>query len=117
MTDDWSAYRRPGREFSSHESVNHSEEEWTHGEVHTQSVENFFPVFKRGMKGVYQHCSEKHLARYLHEFMFRYSHRSALGVEDTERREADHFSVTKRLILALPSTVPSGPCPNTMKSA
>jgi hypothetical protein len=53
--------------------------------VHTQSVENFFSVFKRGMKGIYQHCSEKHLARYLHEFAFRYSHRTRLGVDDVQR--------------------------------
>jgi transposase-like protein len=85
MTDDWSGYRMPGREFESHDTVNHSIEEWTRGHVHTQTVENFFSVFKRGMRGVYQHCSEKHLARYLHEFAFRYSHRSALGVEDCER--------------------------------
>lgn len=89
MTDDWHAYRRPGREFASHDAVNHSEEEWTRWEdekmAGTQTVENFFSVFKRGMKGIYQHCSEKHLARYLHEFSFRYSHRSALGVEDCER--------------------------------
>ena len=85
MTDEWSAYMRPGREFASHESVNHSEEEWPRGEAGTQAVENFFSVFKRGMKGIYQHCSDQHLARYLHEFAFRYSHRSALGVEDCER--------------------------------
>ena len=85
MTDEWQAYLRPGREFASHETVNHHEEEWTRGEIGTQAVENFFSVFKRGMRGVYQHCSEKHLARYLHEFAFRHSHRSALGVEDCER--------------------------------
>jgi transposase-like protein len=85
MTDEWTAYKVPGREFASHESVNHSEEEWTRGNVHTQTVENFFSVFKRGMKGVYQHCSEKHLARYLHEFAFRYSHRTRLGVDDVQR--------------------------------
>jgi ISXO2-like transposase domain len=48
-------------------------------------VENFYSVFKRGMKGVYQHCSEKHLHHYLREFDFRYSNRSALGIEDAER--------------------------------
>ncbi len=85
MTDEWRGYRLPGREFASHESVNHSQEEWTRGEVHTQSVENFFSVFKRGMKGVYQHCSEKHLARYLHEFAFRHSHRVRLGINDVQR--------------------------------
>jgi transposase-like protein len=89
MTDDWSAYDRPGREFASHDTVNHSEEEWTRWDrgtmAGTQAVENFFSVFKRGMRGVYQHCSEEHLARYLHEFAFRHSNRAALGVDDVER--------------------------------
>lgn len=89
MTDEWSAYMRPGREFASHDTVNHRAEEWTRWEngrmAGTQTVENFFSVFKRGMRGVYQHCSDQHLARYLHEFAFRYSHRSALGIEDAER--------------------------------
>jgi transposase-like protein len=85
MTDEWQAYQRPARAFASHETVTHSIEEWVRGTAHTNTVEGFFAVFKRGMKGIYQHCSEKHLARYLHEFAFRYSHRSALGVEDAER--------------------------------
>ena len=85
MTDEWVAYRRPGREFERHETVNHHDEEWVRGEAGTQAVENFFSVFKRGMRGIYQHCSDEHLARYLHEFAFRYSHRSALGIEDFER--------------------------------
>ena len=70
MTDEWQAYLLAAREFANHETVNHSEEEWTRGPVHTQTVENFFSVFKRGMKGDYQHCSEEHVARYLHEFAF-----------------------------------------------
>ena len=53
--------------------------------VHTNTIENFFSVFNRGMTGVYQHCGEAHLHRYLAEFDFRYNRRSALGVEDTER--------------------------------
>ncbi len=53
--------------------------------MHTNTVENYFSVFKRGMRGTYQHCSEAHLQRYLNEFDFRYSNRSALGVEDAER--------------------------------
>ena len=53
--------------------------------IHTNTVENYFSVFKRGMRGVYQHCKEKHLHRYLAEFDFRYNNRSALGVEDEER--------------------------------
>jgi transposase-like protein len=71
--------------FAGHESVNHEIEEWVRGEVTTNTVESYFALFKRGMKGVYQHCSEKHLHRYLAEFDFRYSNRSALGVEDLER--------------------------------
>jgi transposase-like protein len=85
MTDEWRAYIRPGREFASHETVNHHDGEWTRGDVGTQAIENFFSVFKRGMRGVYQHCSDQHLARYLNEFAFRHSYRSALGVEDAER--------------------------------
>jgi transposase-like protein len=85
MTDELSSYRRAGRHFVNHETVNHSEEEWTRGPVHTQTVENFFSVFKRGMRGVYQHCSEDHIARYLHEFAFRHSHRAALGIDDATR--------------------------------
>jgi transposase-like protein len=85
MTDDWRAYDRPGRRFASHETVNHSAKEYVRGEAHTNTVEGFYSIFKRGMKGVYQHCSEKHLARYLSEFDFRYSHRVRLGIDDATR--------------------------------
>ena len=87
MTDEARHYKVIGREFSSHESVNHHEEEYGRGIVHTNTVENFYSVFKRGMKGVYQHCSERHLHRYLSEFDFRYSNRVRLGVDDVERTE------------------------------
>ena len=52
---------------------------------HTNTVEGYFSIFKRGMKGVYQHCGEKHFHRYLAEFDFRYNNRTALGVDDDER--------------------------------
>ena len=52
------------------------------GDVYTNTVEGYYSIFKRGMKGVYQHCSEKHLHRYLAEFDFRYSNRVRLGVND-----------------------------------
>lgn len=55
--------------------------------IHTNTVEGYFSVFKRGMRGVYQHCKEKHLHRYLAEFDFRHNNRTALGVEDLERAE------------------------------
>ena len=57
------------------------------GDVHTKTLEGFFSIFKRGMKGVYQHCGKRHLHRYVAEFNFRYDNRSANGVEDQERAE------------------------------
>jgi transposase-like protein len=65
-----------------HESVKHSKKEYVRGEVPTNTVEGYYSIFKRGMKGVYQHCAEKHLHRYLAEYNFRYSNRVALGVDD-----------------------------------
>jgi hypothetical protein len=65
--------------------VNHSEKEYARGDVTTNTVEGFFSIFKRGMVGVYQHCGEQHLKRYLAEFDFRYSNRSKLGVDDEMR--------------------------------
>jgi transposase-like protein len=107
-TDEFSAYREPGREFNRHERVNHAAKEYGRRtrdgrKVTTNTVEGYFSIFKRGMIGVYQHCSEKHLARYLSEFDFRYSNRSALGVEDTERAErAIKGAVGRRLTYRQP---------------
>jgi transposase-like protein len=85
MTDEWKSYRPLGNEFASHQVVNHLHKEYVRGDVSTNTVEGYFSIFKRGMKGIYQHCSEKHLHRYLAEFDFRYSHRVRLGYSDTER--------------------------------
>jgi transposase-like protein len=87
MTDEASHYKALGREFASHEAVNHNRDEYVRGVVHTNTVEGFYSIFKRGMKGVYQHCKEKHLHRYLSEFDFRYSNRIALGVNDEARAD------------------------------
>jgi transposase-like protein len=87
MTDDSHLYKPVGKEFASHESVNHSEEEYVRGPAHTNTIEGYFSIFKRGMTGVYQHCGEQHLKRYLTEFDFRYSNRVALGVDDAQRAE------------------------------
>jgi transposase-like protein len=84
ITDDAGYYRNLDKEFM-HAFVNHSAGQYGRGEIHTNTIEGYFSIFKRGMKGVYQHCSEKHLHRYLAEFDFRYSNRSALGIEDKER--------------------------------
>ena len=88
VTDEASHYIRPGKGFEGgHEWVRHRAEEWVRGDVYTNTIEGYFSIFKRGMKGVYQHCSKKHLHRYMAEFDFRYSNRSALGCEDVERAE------------------------------
>lgn len=85
MTDELGIYRRVGKEFAAYETVNHAANEYVRGEVHTNTIEGFFSIFKRGMKGIYQHCGEQHLHRYLAEYDFRYNNRSALGVEDVRR--------------------------------
>ncbi len=85
MTDELTAYREVGAEFASHETVAHGAKEYVRDDVTTNTVEGFYSIFKRGMKGVYQHCSEKHLHRYLAEFDFRYTHRVKLGVDDVMR--------------------------------
>lgn len=72
-------------DFAAHYSVNHSAKEYVRGDITTNTIEGFFGIFKRGMRGVYQHCSSKHLARYLVEFDFRYTHRQANGYNDADR--------------------------------
>ena len=92
MTDESRLYMGVGQEFASHETVTHSHKEYVRYEkertVHTNTVEGVFSVFKRGMKGTYQHCAEKHLHRYLAEFDFRYNNRIALGINDTARTDS-----------------------------
>jgi ISXO2-like transposase domain len=85
MTDEAGRYAHLNKDFASHEYVNHGAGEYRRGEVHTNTLEGFYSIFKRGMKGVYQHCGEKHLHRYVAEFDFRYNNRVALGFEDGER--------------------------------
>lgn len=93
MTDEANTYTKIGRDFASHQSVDHSRDEYAYYDrlsdtvVSTNTVEGYYSVFKRGMIGVYQHCSEKHLHRYLAEFDFRYSNRIKLGIDDRARAE------------------------------
>lgn len=99
MTDDAGQYRPIGKEFASHETVNHGIEEYVRGNAHSNTVEGFFSILKRGINGVYHHVSEAHLSRYLAEFDFRYSNRSGLGVSDTMRTdEALRMIAGKRLM-------------------
>ncbi len=87
MTDEARWYWQVGTEFESHGRVAHKRGEYGRGDIHTNTVEGYYSIFKRGMKGVYQHCNERHLARYLAEFDFRYSNRAKLGVSDKERAD------------------------------
>ncbi|GAB4225410.1 MAG: IS1595 family transposase [Methyloligellaceae bacterium] len=81
-TDESRLYQGSGEHFASHETVKHAAGEYARGDVNTNSVEGYFSIFKRGMRGVYQHCAEKHLHRYLAEFDFRYNARK---ISDGER--------------------------------
>ncbi|AYJ85802.1 IS1595 family transposase [Sphingomonas paeninsulae] len=87
MTDELLLYRTLGRDYADHQVVSHGKEEYVRGEAFTNTVEGFFSIFKRGMKGIYQHCGKQHLHRYLAEFDFRYSNRIARGVDDTARTD------------------------------
>jgi transposase-like protein len=86
-TDESRLYGDLADTFASHETVRHSAKEYVRGDVHTNTIEGVFSIFKRGMKGIYQHCDEKHLHRYLAEFDFRYNNRVALNVHDAERAD------------------------------
>ncbi len=85
FTDEAHQYHGAGKHFAEHSTVTHSKKEYVRGEISTNTIEGFFGIFKRGMRGVYQHCDEKHLHRYLAEFDFRYNHREALGYNDETR--------------------------------
>jgi transposase-like protein len=87
MTDEHKMFRNIGKQFASHQTINHGAKEYARGEVSTNVVEGVFSIFKRGMTGVYQHCQSKHLHRYLAEFDFRYNNRIALGVDDKARAD------------------------------
>ena len=112
-TDEARRYTVIGRTFAEHQSVNHAAEEYvsrTDPTVHTNTVEGFYSIFKRGMRGVYQHCAKKHLHRYAAEFDFRYSNRIAVGVDDkTRAAKAVKGTVGKRLTYRQPYGRAPGP--------
>ena len=85
MTDDAGQYRNVGKEFASHDTVNHGKDEYVRGNAHSNTVEGFFAILKRGVMGSFHSVSEQHLGRYVDEFAFCWNARSALGVEDAER--------------------------------
>ncbi len=91
MTDEASQYAELSAEFGGHSFVRHGAGEYVNREdatIHTNTIEGYFSIFKRGMKGVYQHCGKQHLHRYVAEFEFRYNNRVANGVDDAGRARA-----------------------------
>lgn len=106
MTDEAARYTSVGWNFTAHGVVNHGKQEYVSTEdprIHTNTVEGFYSIFKRGMRGVYQHCAPHHLHRYMAEFDFRYSKRSALGISDAERAaKAVIGAIGKRLTYRRP---------------
>lgn len=99
MTDTAGGYYHVGKEFASHGMVDHGKDEYVRGNVHSNTVEGYFSILKRGITGIYHHVSEQHLHRYLAEFDFRYTNRSALGVGDVARADrAMRGIIGKRLM-------------------
>lgn len=104
-TDEAGQYRALHIHFAEHGAVHHAKEEWKRGDTHTNTVEGYYSIFKRGMRGVYQHCGKQHLHRYAAEFDFRYNNRVANGTDDAERSLIALRAATgKRL------TYKCGPC-------
>src|SRR5439155_11685542 len=85
MTDGHGSYRGLDKEFGGHEAVNHEANEYVRGEAHTNTVEGYFSIFKRGIIGTYHHISKQHLPRYLGEFDMRYNTRTVRGITDGQR--------------------------------
>ena len=99
MTDETKIYNKVGKEFASHEKVNHSANEYARGDVTTNTVESSFAILKRGLYGTFHSVSEKHLQRYATEFDFRWNHREKLGYTDMQRADAMLVGIAgKRLI-------------------
>lgn len=98
-TDEARQYDKLGAEFADHDFTTHSKGNYVRGNVHTNTIEGYFSIFKRGMKGVYQHCGKQHLHRYAAEFEFRYNHRVGNGFDDAARaNQALHGIVGKRVL-------------------
>jgi transposase-like protein len=97
-TDEGGQYHHAKKDFLSHDVVVHSKGEYSRGDANTNSVEGYFSILKRGLIGTFHHVGEQHLQRYMHEFDFRYNHRTALGFNDEQRTVAALKGITgKRL--------------------
>jgi transposase-like protein len=103
MTDTAGGYMKLGKDFVRHEMVDHGRDEYVRGDAHSNTVEGYFSILKRGVIGTFHHVSEAHLSRYLVEFDFRYSNRSALGIDDTARTQEALIGIAgKRLTYRRP---------------
>ena len=99
MTDGAQMYKAVGKAFADHQYVDHARDEYVRkgdATIHTNTIEGFFGIFKRGMRGVYQHCGSQHLQRYMREFDFRYTNRTALGVNDDQRAEIALLGIARK---------------------
>ena len=85
MTDDFKSDKGLNKEFVRHEGINHTAKEYVRGEVHTNTIEGYFSILKRGIVGIYQHVDKAHLGKYLAEYDFRYNTRD---INDMARTEA-----------------------------
>ena len=101
MTDEARQYIPLGKEFAQHSAVNHGIGEYVRGDAHTNTIEGYFSIFKRGMKGVYQHCNSQHLKRYLAEFDFRYNERK---ITDSERMDTMLSGISGKRLLYKPQS-------------
>lgn len=98
MTDEAAYYKKPGKKFASHETVNHSKQEYARGDVTSNTAESSFAILKRGLMGVFHNVSEQHLQRYCNEFDFRWNTRQFLGFNDTDRFNSALYGIKgKRL--------------------
>ncbi len=98
MTDDARHYGKVGREFDQHSAVNHTRKEYVRGEAHTNTIESFFSVLKRGLIGTYHHVGSQHLQRYVCEFDFRYNHRKTKDEDGLTRLMTDAERATAMLL-------------------
>jgi transposase-like protein len=104
MSDEGGA--RIGRDFRRHATVNHSIGEYVRGDVHTNTIEGYFSILKRGITGIYHHVSAKHLKRYLSEFDFRYNERAGLGVSDEARADKLVRGIVGKRLMYRDSSLP-----------
>lgn len=100
----YQTYNKLAPHFASHRFVQHGIGEYVRGDVYTNTIEGYFSIFKRGMKGIYQHCGKQHLKRYLCEYDFRYNYREKLGYDDMQRTDMALRGIEgKRITYARPN--------------